>query len=94
MLRLLIAATLIAATPAMASTWPDEDWAYDAERIATADEVSAFQSAEKCNANVDGEEVRIIRGAGLMVFKVAKDGSVYRVFNATAERYMLDLCVL
>lgn len=92
--RAAIALLLLAgAPPALASTWPDEDWVYGAKRVADAAELKHFKAARKCGkTNVDGEAVYLTNPPEFMVFKIAKDGTVYRVFNADAERYAIDLC--
>lgn len=93
MFRLLLAAVVFTASPSFASTWPDEEWAYGAERIATDDEIADFKTARKCGKTTeDGEAVYLTNPPKFIVFRVAKDGLVYRLFNADAERAAIDLC--
>jgi hypothetical protein len=93
MFRLALVAALFTVTPALASTWPDEDWAYGAQRVATAEDMAAFKTAKKCGrADTEGSAVYIIGAPNFAVFKVTKDGIVYRLFNADAERYGIDFC--
>lgn len=93
MLRLMLAATLMTTTAAMASTWPDADWPYAEPQIANSEDLTIFKTAKECAGQTDaGDRVFIVDGSNFAVFTVSKDGMVRRAYNAYAQRYSIDFC--
>jgi hypothetical protein len=94
MLRFLTVLAVLIPQVAFASTWdglvPD---AYGNRRLATAEELKAFETARECKGKArGGMPIRVVDSGDFAVFVTDKDGKVYRVFYADAEYYDRHMC--